>query len=192
MHLALLLTASLSLVISAQAACPTGPIIQDGGFESGVTPPTSGGPWTVYNFIGSSSYLLSSPGSTNKGGKYAFEATIYPGPYSNGQGGDTLNQTLTTCAGRNYSITADYKFNQTANNDCAISIQYPFKNGVGSVTTGSGIGGQLPGVWYTTGATFQAVSDASTLNIVFSCSNNEHNFIYVDNVKVQRYAGNAY
>lgn len=190
MRIALILSACAGLVLSAPTACPSGSIIKDGGFESGVTPPTSGGPWTVYDFIGSSTYSLSSPGSTNKGGKYAFEAILYPGPYSSGLSGDTLNQTLTTCAGHNYSITADYKFNQTANNNCAISIQYPFKTGVGSVTTGSAIGSA--GVWYTTGSTFQAVSSASALNIVFSCSNSASNFIYVDNVKVKPFSGNAY
>ena len=191
MRFAFILSALASLVFSAPATCPSGAIIQDGGFESGVTPPTSGGPWTVINFIGASSYTLSSPGSTKNGGKYAFEATVFPGPYSP-DSGDTLNQTLTTCASHNYSITADYKFNQTANNDCAISIQYPYKTGIGSVTTSSGLAGESAGVWYTTGGLFQAVSSASTLNIVFSCSNGERNYIYVDNVKVVPYSGNVY
>ncbi|MCJ1330908.1 hypothetical protein MMC10_007595 [Thelotrema lepadinum] len=195
MHLAWIITACAGLALpalSAPAACSSGTIIKDGGFESGVTPPTSGGPWTVYAFIGASSYGLSSPGSTNKGGKYAFEASCFPGPYSSGNSGDTLNQTLKTCAGQNYSITADYKFNQTANNNCAIAIQYPYKTGIGSVITGSGTAGVSAGVWYTTGGLFQAVSAASTLSIVFSCSNNADNYIYVDNVKVAPYAGNAY
>ncbi|MCJ1478246.1 hypothetical protein MMC13_006923 [Lambiella insularis] len=190
MHFALIVSAFAAIVLSAPTSCPSGPIIQDGGFETGVTPPTSGGPWTVYNFVGASSYALSSPGSTNNGGKYAFYASCFAGPYSSGDSGDTLNQTLTTCAGYNYSITADYKFNSTDSNDCSISVQYPYKTGTGSVTIGSGVGSA--GVWYSLGALFQAVSSASPLNIVFSCTNSARNYIYVDNVKVVVYSGSAY
>lgn len=182
--------AGLALALPA-TTCPSSPIILDRSFESGVTPPTSGGPWTVYAFIGSSSYSLTKPGSPN-GGRYAFTASIYPGPFTNGLSGETLNQTLTTCPGRNYSITADYKFNATTNNDCSIRLEYPYKNTVGSVTTGSGIPGVVAGSWATTGSTFQAVSNASTLSVVFACKNNARNLISVDNFKVAKFNGNAY
>ncbi|MCJ1403356.1 hypothetical protein MMC11_006579 [Xylographa trunciseda] len=195
MHLVLFLSALAGLAFSAPttSTCHSRDIIRDGGFETGKTPPTSGGDsWTVINFIGASTYYLTSPGSTNHGGKYAFTASLYPGPYSNGMSGDTLTQIMHTCAGHNYSITADYKFNATTANDCSISVQYPYKTGVGSVTTGSGISGEQAGVWYTTVATFQAVSSADPLSIVFSCSNSVHNLISVDRVKVAPFSGNAF
>lgn len=152
MHLPLVLSTLAALALSAPTVTPrTCPstIIHDGGFESGTTPPTSGGnAWTVTTFLGSSTYALTKPGSTNNGGKYAFTAILYPGPYSP-TSGETLTQTLSTCAGKNYSITADYKFSTQANGECAIKVEYPFKDTRGSVTTGSAI--SPAGVWYTTG-----------------------------------------
>ncbi|MCJ1228627.1 hypothetical protein MMC12_005288 [Toensbergia leucococca] len=194
MRFALVLSPLIALTLAnPTTSCPTGSVIKDGGFESGKTPPTSGGnSWTVISFIGASTYALTSPGSTHNGGQYAFTAILYPGPYSGGASGDTLTQTMNTCAGHNYSIAVDYTFNATVSNDCAVSIQYPYKTTTGSVTTGSGIGGETPGVWYTTGATFQAVSSADPFSIVFSCSNGANNRIGVDNVKILPYAGNAY
>ncbi|KAL8797579.1 MAG: hypothetical protein Q9195_000396 [Heterodermia aff. obscurata] len=184
-----LLPISLSAPTASPNTCPT-TIIKDGGFESGTTPPTSGGnAWTVVGFLGSSTYALTSPGSTNAGGKYAFTAILYPDPYSP-TSGETLTQTLSTCAGKNYSITADYKFDTAASGNCAISINYPYKTTRGSVTTGSAI--SPAGVWYTTGATFQAVSSADQLNIVFSCANRANDKISVDNVKVAPFNGNAF
>ncbi|MCJ1247614.1 hypothetical protein MMC30_004829 [Trapelia coarctata] len=183
--------AALTTAVPTTNTCPSTSIIQDGGFESGVTPPTSGGTsWTVVNFIGASTYTLESPGSTNNGGNYAFTAILYPGPYSSGLSGDTLTQTMHVCAGKNYSITADYRFSSTASNNCAISLQYPYKTTTGSVTTGSGL--SPAGVWYTTGATFQAVSSADPLKIVFSCSGGANDRISVDNVKVTPFNGSAF
>ena len=195
MRFTLLLSTLGSLVLAIAAnSCSTGPIIKDGGFESGLIPPTSGGnSWTVVGFIGSSTYSLTSPGSTNNGGgKYAFTAILYPGPYSNGASGETLQQTLNTCAGHNYSILVDYKFDNAASGNCALSIRYPYKTTTGSVTTGSDIAGGTAGNWYTTAATFQAVSSTDRFSIVFSCSNGKNDRISVDNVKIAPYAGNAF
>ena len=198
MHLSVLstLAALAALAISAPtpaddtARCAVGPIIRDGGFESGKTPPTSGGnSWTVVGFSGSSTYSLISPGSTlPNGGKYAFEAVVRPGPFS--EGGETLTQTLNTCPGKNYSIVADYRFSAAVDNKCSVKIQYPFKDGVGSVTTGSAIG--PAGVWSTTGSFFQAVSSASKLDIVFSCTGGASDNIDVDRVQVKLFNGNAF
>lgn len=189
--LSALIPATTSFPIEART-CPS-VIINDGGFESGVAPPTSGGnAWTVVGFLGATSYYLSSPGANiHNGGKYAFTATVSPGPYS-GQSGETLQQTLHTCVGKNYSITADFKFDAAVNNACSIKIEYPYKTTVGSVTTGSATPGLTPGVWATTGSTFQAVSTNSLLSIVFLCQNAAGDHISVDNVKVQQYSGNAY
>lgn len=195
MSLLSLLSAPIPIVTSSPIEARTCPsnTIQDGGFESGVAPPTSGGAsWTVVGFIGSSSYSLTSPGaSINNGGKYAFTASLYPGPYSPASG-ETLQQTLHTCAGKNYSITADLKFDALVSNVCSIKLEYPYKTTVGSVTTGSATPGIAPGVWSMTGSTFQAVSANSLLSVVFHCEQRAHNHISVDNIKVKEYAGNAY
>ncbi|KAL8717216.1 MAG: hypothetical protein Q9225_005524 [Loekoesia sp. 1 TL-2023] len=169
--------------------CPSTGIIQDGGFET--TSPSPSGPWEVVGSIPASSGGLTSPGSTNAGGKYAFTATVYPGPY-NPTSGITLRQTMKTCAGKNYSIIADIRFSESQNNLCSISLQYPYKNTIGSVTTGSATPGTTPGVWSRTAGTFQAVSSADVLSFVFRCQQSAHNLMSVDNVKVAPFSGNAY
>ncbi|KAL9610102.1 MAG: hypothetical protein Q9167_005181 [Letrouitia subvulpina] len=193
MRFLLTLVALAKLSLFAAAACPTGPIINDPGFESGVIPPRSGGnSWNVGGIVGDqTSYTLTTPGSTNNGGRVAFTALLIPGhPRYGGQSALDLFQTMHTCTGKNYSITVDYKFNSTAANQCFLKVEYPFQTSGGSVTVPSGFA--TPGVWGTTGSFFQAVSDADNLIIVFNCNNNEPNTISVDNVKVKRFNGNAY
>ena len=129
---------------AADAASKCGPAankpIRDGGFESGKTPPTSGPAdrWVVNGFVGSSTYALVKPGSTLPGGgQYAFEAVPRPGPFTSGASGLTLTQTLHTCPGSNYSIQADYRFAEAVDGKCSLKIQYPYKDTVGSITTGT-------------------------------------------------------
>ncbi|KAL8727000.1 MAG: hypothetical protein Q9166_006363 [cf. Caloplaca sp. 2 TL-2023] len=174
----------------APRTCPS-TIIKDGSFESGTVPQTSGTTWTVVNTRGFySSYSLTNPGSPS-GGKNAFTVSHLPGPYD-GTSIRELRQTLSTCAGKNYSITADMKFESAANNNCSLAVVYPFQTGVGSVTTYSATSGLTPGVWSTTGGLFQAVSSSSLLQFVFRCDNQERNKISLDNVKVKLYPYNAY
>lgn len=166
-------------------------VIKDGGFESGQRPSTFGRtPWTVKDVIGASTYSLTSPGSTNNGGKYAFTAKLYPSPSSAGASGLTLTQKMQTCAGQNYSILTDYKFESAANNDCSVSIQYPYKDIIGSVTTGSAI--SPAGEWSFLVGFFQAVSSADPFYVVFKCSNGANNRISVDNVEIKPFQGNVY
>jgi len=192
MHLPLLFSSLAGLALARPPHhCRPQRAIADGSFESGTAPSASqANPWLVHMWIGSSTYALTSPGSTNNGGNYAFTAILHPDPYSNGQSSETLSQTMKTCAGQNYSITADYKFDYTADNNCAITIEYPFKDTRGSVTTGSAI--SPAGQWYTTGGTFQAVSSADVFKAIFACSDGVSNNISLDNVKIEPFAGNAF
>ncbi|KAI4265867.1 MAG: hypothetical protein L6R38_009125, partial [Xanthoria sp. 2 TBL-2021] len=189
MHLSPLLLPSLlsfiPMITSAPTAnlsprtCPS-TVIKDGSFESGTVPETSGTTWTVVNTRGFySSYSLTNPGSPS-GGRNAFTVSHLPGPYD-GTSIRELRQTLNTCVGKNYSITADIKFESY--NYCSLAVVYPFQTGVGSVTTYSATPGLKPGVWSTTGGFFQAVNSSSLLNFVFRCDNQERNNISLDNVK---------
>ena len=130
--------------------CPS-TIIRNGGFESGLDPEGHVPYWAVGAVSPATTFNVAAPGSTNNGGRYAFNAILYPGPF-NTNSGEILSQTLSTCASKNYSITAEYKFAGKANGACSISIQYPYKTARGSVTTGSAI--SPAGVWYTTGIFF--------------------------------------
>ncbi|KAL8925451.1 MAG: hypothetical protein Q9208_003543 [Pyrenodesmia sp. 3 TL-2023] len=175
--------------------CDSSTIIKDGSFESGTLPgyeyQNPGTVWTVSQTRGFySQYSLTEPGSPS-GGRKAFTVSHIPGPYD----GTTifeLRQNLTTCVGKNYSITADMKFESAANNYCSLAVVYPFQERVGSVTTPSATPGLTPGVWSTTGGLFQAVGAKSLLQFIFRCDNRERNKISLDNVKVTLYSGNAY
>ncbi|KAL9105564.1 MAG: hypothetical protein Q9187_008686, partial [Circinaria calcarea] len=185
MRLAILLATFAGLSYSAPTCtttCPTVPVIQDGGFESGLTPSAGATFWSVSYFVGSATYAITNPGSTNNGLYHAFTAILYPGPYSYGNSSDTLLQTMHTCPGQNYSVTVDYMFNSTASNNCALAVRYPYKTTTGSVITGSGL--NVAGEWRTTASTFQAVSSADQFSIAFSCRNGASNRISVDNIKI--------
>ncbi|KAI4269077.1 MAG: hypothetical protein L6R35_006706, partial [Caloplaca aegaea] len=155
-------------------------IIKDGSFESGTLPgyeyQNPGTTWTVARTRGFySQYSLTNPGSPS-GGKNAFTVSHLSGPYD-GTSIFELRQNLTTCVGKNYSITADMNFESAANNNCSLAVAYPFQARVGSVTTYSATPGLTPGVWSTTGGLFQAVGSSSLLQFVFRCDNRERNKI---------------
>ncbi|CAF9931226.1 hypothetical protein IMSHALPRED_008565 [Imshaugia aleurites] len=168
---------------TAPAASCTSNIISNGGFESGAV-----SPWAVSAQVGNTASSVVKPGSTNAGGgAYAFSASLL-GPQ--GVSSLTLSQVMATCAGTNYSVKVDYKFSSTALNDCSFKLQYPYKTSSGSETTPSALG--TAGAWYTTFATFQAVSNADVLTMVFSCSNGQTDVIEVDNVVAAYYPYNAF
>lgn len=164
---------------SPTAACNTaGPVIQNGGFESG-----SLSPWITQATVGQSTNSIVSPGSTNPGGgTYAFSANLQlpNSPYGNGAVSQTLKQTLNTCAGANYSISADYDFASVGTgNVCSFTMQYP--QGSVAVDTRS----SATGVWRTAAAKFQAVSDADVVGFMLTCS--APGTIEVDSVNVARF-----
>ena len=171
-----------SSVPTASASCGS-PFIQNGGFETG-----NASPWVV-TAVGTTSYGVVAGGSTNSGGgNYAFSASlILP---SQGVSSVTLQQTMNTCPGTNYTVSVDFKFSKTALGDCSIKIAYPYKTTTGSVTTSSNL--WTPGVWERTWNAFQAVSNADVVTIVLACTSGQSNVYEVDNVNVAYYAGNAF
>ncbi|KAL8657265.1 MAG: hypothetical protein Q9226_002076, partial [Calogaya cf. arnoldii] len=76
-----LLSLALSAPLDERTTCSTTNTISDSNFESGTTPSASTpNPWKVSTFLGSSTYSLTTPGSTLTtsniaGGKYAFTAS---------------------------------------------------------------------------------------------------------------------
>ncbi|KAL8885973.1 MAG: hypothetical protein Q9205_003007 [Flavoplaca limonia] len=190
-----LLPLTLSFPLDERTTCSTSNTISDGNFESGNTPSAvTPNPWKTSIFLGSSTYSLTSPGSTLttssvSGGKYAFTASLNPGAYSSS--GLTLSQTLRTCPGQNYSISADFRFSDNAENKCSITLVYPYGTQQGSVMTGSGIPGIAAGVWIQTGALFQAVTKSDVFKVVFACEEGKRNLIGFDRVLVKPYTGNV-
>ncbi|CAD6581526.1 MAG: hypothetical protein ASARMPRED_000637 [Alectoria sarmentosa] len=171
-----------SSVPTASASCGS-PFIQNGGFETG-----NASPWVV-TAVGITSYGVVAGGSTNSGGgNYAFSASlILP---SQGVSSVTLQQTMNTCPGTNYTVSVDFKFSKTALGDCSIKIAYPYKTTTGSVTTSSNF--YTPGVWERTWNAFQAVSNADVVTIVLACTSGQSNVYEVDNVNITYYPGNAF
>lgn len=161
------------------AAC-TGSIIQNGNFETGNL-----SPWVVTDTVGQTTNSIVSPGEPQAGSNnYAFSASLQ------GTSSLTLQQTMSTCAGTNYSIRADFYSGSTALGDCSLEIEYPYKTTTGGVIWPSNIGPVK--TWQTTVATFQAVSDADVFKIVMKCTNGQSNVYEVDNVNIAYYPYNAF
>lgn len=162
---------------SAPAASCTNGIIQNGDFETG-----SESPWVVTDIAGQTTNYIAGPGESSS--KYAFYASLHL------TSSLTLQQTMNTCAGTNYSVSVDFNFSNTALGDCSLEIEYPYKATTGSVTWPSNIGKTL--TWQTTSGTFQAVSNADVIKIIMQCTKGQSNVYEVDNVKVAYYPGNAF
>ena len=146
---------------STPTACNNGPPLQNPSFEEGDNNPPAG--W--YPETDGSTFGSTSPGSPG-GGNTALAVQLYQRAADLGTTSSfTLSQTLNLCPGKNYSVSVDYKFDSQIRPDtsryCTFAIQYPFPRApFGSVTTSNQIPGVAPGVWQTTGSTFQSVSSA--------------------------------
>ncbi|KAL8816491.1 MAG: hypothetical protein Q9223_004503 [Gallowayella weberi] len=188
-----LIPIAVATPLDPRTTCSLTNTISDGGFESGTNPSAqTPNPWKVDLFFGSTTYSLTSPGSSlSGGGRYAFTASVYPGPYTP-TSGETLSQVLKTCPGQNYSIWYDFKFNATVENACSLRVEYPYKDTVGSVTWGSATPGLVPGVWTRDVVLFQAVTKSDVLKVIFRCTNGAKNLISVDNFVAKPYTGNVY
>ena len=149
---------------SATTACNTAsPIIQNGGFESG-----SLSPWVVQTGLGQSSGSVVSGGSSYyagsgsiyTGGNYAFLANLQTpnSPYA-GTVSQTLSQTLNTCAGTNYTVTADYNFEYHQGGVCTLTMM-----GLSASTASTSTG------WHRMTTTFKAGSNAASISFAMSCS----------------------
>lgn len=112
---------------------------------------------------------------------------MYPPPYGNNPTALTLQQTMNTCTGTNYSISIDYIIDSPGSGTCSVQMRYPYKTLTGSVTTS-----QPLYTWSTLVATFQAVSNADVFKVVMSCTTGPTSYIEVDNVKIAYFPGNAY
>ncbi len=174
-----LLATSTVATTTATYACNTAsPIIQNGGFESG-----SLSPWVVQSNRGQSSGSVVAGGSNYfagsglpyTGGNYNYLASLnYPDyPYA-GTVSQTLIQTLNTCAGVTYDVTADYKFQ--LGSGCSIS----FGGGapVNQASTASG--------WQRKAWAFTASTNSTALTIAMSCSSNPGNAIGIDYVNITK------
>lgn len=204
----LLLLPLLPLAFSAPPPCRNLAPITNPSFESGSPPPfppPSPAPsrgWFIGSISGSSTYTYTSPGSPQippsptTGGARAFTATLIPNPSSKGFSGVSLLQNLYLCAGANYSVQVDYKFQSggDVSNDCRLLISYPdyraVGGGGGSVEVGSAV--VTGGVWSNTAGFFPAgTSEKGLLAIYTSCRYGVQNQISVDNVRVDKFNGNV-
>ena len=181
---------------SGASQCSSGPVIQNGDFETGENPPN---PWVVRGDLGFSNSSVVSPGSSSHSGGYrAFGVSLAPGALSLGTssfllGTSSLNlaQTMNTCAGGNYSVEMDYRFTRSTG-ACSVAIMYPFKDTRGSVTSPDNAAGTMAGKWTTVASKFKAVSTSDRLSVVFMCTENATNVINIDNVVIKPYLGIVY
>ena len=114
---------------------------------------------------------------------------VYPNPGSKGTyAADlTLSQIMSVCPGNNYSIMFDYRFQYFANNDCSLTIKYPYKDKdhFGSVIIGSAVLRYPENTWSEEIGIFQAIPGDNILSFVFTCKAAVANTISLDNVKLR-------
>ncbi len=173
-------TTASTAATAATSACNTAsPVIQNGGFESG-----SLSPWVATGTVGSSSgsvvsggssYFAGS-GSSYSGGNYAFSANLQTpnSPYGNGAVTQILKQTLNTCPGTTYTITADYNF-VSIGGTCSVTLQ-------GSLVVKSPP--SATGVWQRMTSTFVATTTADLVSFALTCST--PGTIEVDSVNITK------
>ena len=144
-------------VTSATSGCNTNsPIIQNGGFESGTLPPWSTS--APHGGVSGATQSIIQPGSTYPGGgTYAFWGLFLRTPANPGASSQSLYQQLNTCAGTNYTVTADYAF--TGGQSCSITMK--------DVTVTSG--GTPDSKWHRMSTTFTAVSNADYIGFSMTC-----------------------
>ncbi|KAL9103931.1 MAG: hypothetical protein Q9163_001079 [Psora crenata] len=174
---------------SDTSQCNGGSAIRNGGFEmddpSQDTVPTG---WNITSVAPTVTFGFTKPGSINQGGTYAFVANLLaPDPsMPNPLTGFILSQDMNTCPHRNYSITMDYRFDDSASGNCSITLGYPFEDTFGMTTSASDdANGNTPHTWITMRANFQAVSSNDTLAILVNCVGNVWNNYSIDNVAVE-------
>lgn len=163
----------------------TNSVIQNGGFETGNL-----APWTVTNRVGQVVAGTASPGSPDAGGNYAFNGYLQlpTSPYA-GHVGLALQQTMSTCAGTNYSISVDYQFTQAPFYSTPLTLTLDFAGRQGAVISADTSHTPLQ-TWQTLTATFQAVSNADWLQISMSATSPASG--QIDNVRVAYYPYPAY
>ena len=93
---------------------------------------------------------------------------------------------MNVCTGYNYSISYDYQTPTQNPNDCSLTAQYPYKDTPRSVTKAN------TGGWAQNSVTFQAVTGVNLLRFTFKCKDGINANVWLDNVKVTPYAGNAF
>ena len=208
MHLNILLLPLIPFLFSARvsAKCPDTRALTNPSFENGSpptfpppSPPPSRG-WYIGSVSGSSTGIYSRPGSppippdADGGGRRAFTAQLIPNPSSKGLSGIVLLQNMVLCAGNNYSVQVDFRFQSSdPDNNCRLTIDYPdyrAEGGRGSIETASSV--VTAGTWYNTAGFFPAgTSTSGLLQIIFFCRYGVTNQITVDNVRVDKFNGNV-
>ena len=153
--------------------CPSS-AIQNGNFGSQQV-----APFTLTANPGSSGSVISDP----NGHGYVFSAnlTSVNGDYNTGD--VILKQTLSTCAGRTYAFSIDYRIDQNKQN-CYLQL--------GLLSPGyslyflelfaNGNNGVVIGAWATATATVTATTDNDVLSIIPFCQNGDADVIEIDNV----------
>ena len=138
----------------------------NGGFEDGNNSPVG---WSVhapagitYNDISPGSTLAPADGSASNGGQFAFSGVVGPSGYDLSKS-LILSQTVPTCAGKQYQIDYQYRFDGSKSNYCSLNIF------TGQESTG--ISNLNPdysvGVWYAYSTVFTAQQGKASSTIQF-------------------------
>ena len=148
--------------------------------------------WNITDITSIVTFGFTKPGSSNNGGTYAFLAN-FPAPDSSAEDPSAkfvLSQQLNTCAGKTYTISLDYRFDNAAQESCflmfsAFSDDKVPKDTAGLKLTTSGDNDQVkPHAWLSLSAEYVATSPSDLLAIAGSCEGHVWNNWSIDNVAV--------
>ncbi|KAG8528647.1 uncharacterized protein KY384_006334 [Bacidia gigantensis] len=168
--------------------CNGAPIIRNGGFEqddpSRTTTPTS---WNITNIHPAVTFGFTKPGSTNNGGTYAFLANMLaPDPsVEDPMTGFILSQELNTCAGHNYTVILDFRYDDPADGNCtAVVLIDPQVDGKKYPLLPCPVAKHEPHKWNTVGLDWTSTTPNDLLSLVFQCHGHVWNNWSIDNVVV--------
>lgn len=147
---------------SIPKTCTAGAPLQNPSFEEGNNNPPSG--WNIPETDGSEINPVS-PGSPG-GGNTAVAVQLYQRlPYLGTTSFYSISQNLKLCAGKNYTVSVDWKFDSVDRADtskyCEFTIQYPYPGApFGSIISSNQVPGFEAGVWTSSLGFFQSVNAA--------------------------------
>ena len=166
---------SYSYILSSQESkgCPTN-AVENGNFESKQV-----APFTVTADPGSSGSVINDP----NGHSYVFSATLASTNGNFSTGNVILEQTVSTCAGRKYTFSIDYRVDQSRDG-CFLEVDLnnPGDQQGGLLLDANGNNGVIAGEWATATTTMTAMTDSDVLKIIPFCEYGDADLIEVDNI----------
>ena len=162
----------------------------NGGFEAGGHPPTGWSvtprnPATTYENATPGSSCAPADGSAASGGAHCFSALVGPSGLTQDHALQ-LSQSVPTCAGQNYTLDFDFRFDGDAGNYCNLDQMFDahyIDTGVSSLNPNA-----PPGSWYSIHSSYKAKGATTTIDFFMDCRSAAAH-VQIDNVVLRETNG---